>query len=516
VSILQESLLFKKKVMKMRFLLIVIFTGIASVFAQSYSWTSKMVRENDYPLDQYYTGFVSLPVSNNVDIQQTLKELSNSAKTRLVESVQSTIKSQTVLNTSETNNDVYQYFRKTSTSYSKADIAGLKVETYYNKKNKMCYAFAYVKKADAVAYYKNIIEKNIVVIEKNIEIAEQYATTNKQEAIKTYLKCLTLFVNIEEAQTLLYIMGVKESDVLQIDKVTELNIKVNKAIEEIKQNKELTLDDACIFIASGLKQQTKDLNHTITIKTFTYQETGMGSPFSKRILNILENKMSTQGFSLNNSSETEDFILTGTYWEENNRMKIIAVLRDNDGNIVASASSYVPMDWFISNNIAYKPGNFNQAYSAMKVFRSNELANSDLQVEIWTNKGYDDLLYTEGDILRLFVQANRECYIRLVYYMADGSKVLLLDNYYIGNDKVNQVFELPQKFECAAPFGIEFLQLNAQTKKFAPLSTTEQYGYTFINDNVNDIVQYTRGFKLVNDETLKCEKRLMFTTVAKQ
>jgi hypothetical protein len=100
--------------------------------------------------------------------------------------------------------------------------------------------------------------------------------------------------------------------------------------------------------------------------------------------------------------------------------------------------------------------------------------------------------------------------------LADGAKVLLLDNYYIGIDKVNKVYELPEEFVCAEPFGAELLLVNAQTEKFEPLNTRKQYGYEFILDNVPEILANTRGFKKVEKgELMRAENSIVITTMGK-
>ena len=137
-------------------------------------------------------------------------------------------------------------------------------------------------------------------------------------------------------------------------------------------------------------------------------------------------------------------------------------------------------------------------------------------MEIWTNKGDDNLLYTEGEKLKFYVRANKECYLRIVYHLADGQSVLMLDNYYIAENMTNKVVEIPFEFECAEPFGIETLQANAQTVEFQKLLTTRNDGYDFIDESLNDVLLNTRGFKkVVSKDVQKAEKRLIFTTMKK-
>ena len=180
------------------------------------------------------------------------------------------------------------------------------------------------------------------------------------------------------------------------------------------------------------------------------------------------------------------------------------------------ADTFLPIVSLESRGIAYTPENYKQALINMKEFAKDEVKGGNLNIDVYTNKGKENLIFTEGDVLKLFVRANRECYLRFVYHLADGSKVLLLDNYYINRDNVNQVYELPYEFECAEPFGIETLQLNAQGEPFEALNVRSEYGYDFILDDTQTIITKSRGFKKSKSETdIKAEKRLVFTTMNK-
>lgn len=106
----------------------------------------------------------------------------------------------------------------------------------------------------------------------------------------------------------------------------------------------------------------------------------------------------------------------------------------------------------------------------------------ELDVNLLTNKGTKDLEYTEGEMMRIRVKANKECYLQLIYYI-DGDKILLLENKKITKENVDKEYELPYNFRCAAPFGKGRLQLNANTKKFRKLQIEERGENKYILDN---------------------------------
>merc|ERR1711916_368372 len=189
---------------------------------------------------------------------------------------------------------------------------------------------------------------------------------------------------------------------------------------------------------------------------------------------------------INPFKETENtqkplYIITGTFWEEGDKLRIISILREIEtGKALASMEGAMSANLLAENNILIKPENFEEAYSELKVFTKDDVAGSQLIVDTWTNHGEENLIYTEGETMNVYVKVNKPCYIRFIYHTADGSKVLLLDNYYIDASNVNKVYQIPEEFECTAPFGVETLQVNAQSAKFTPLNVREEYGYAFI------------------------------------
>lgn len=344
--------------------------------------------------------------------------------------------------------------------------------------------------------------------------------------MKSFQECLPIFREIEEAQTIIIALGTKAlgTDYLQMDDILGYKQKVEKGISDMQSSPNLTLDEVCFFMANNLSEQTGIIDGTIRLANFTYQDTKMGSSFSRRFSNVFRQKLISLGkYSIFagtakpvniGTSNNGTKLITGTYWEEGDNLKIIAILREMEsGKALASVEGKLPKSWLNKNNITFEPENFKEAYSKMQAFTKEEFIGGGLLVDIWTNKGNENLIYTKGERLKLYVRANKECYLRFIYYLADGSIVLMLNNYYVDSDKINKVIELPYEFECDEPFGVETLQLNAQSKEFKPLNTKKQYGYEFIQDNLGVVLSNTRGFKLVNNETMKAEKRLMITTL---
>jgi hypothetical protein len=501
------------------------------IFSQSPDWIKYEKRVLKYPESIYLTGFSSETNYYGDDQNELIARCEENARKELTEAVKVSIKSITVSGINNVNTGINQetveYIKQSSVSFSNLDIAGLTTQHYYDKKKKIAYAFCYVKRADLIAHYKQKVNSGL----KDLELKKQFADDMlkadlQQKALQAYFECLPILRELEEAQAVLAAMGKRDEVSLKKEKTLQLKAEIDHGINQLNSIAKNSISDVAFFIAEGLNMQVKDLKGKVKLSSFTFEDTRMGSPLSKRLHKELEQKLVSETnleiHNLQYASQYKkqsllDYIITGTYWNDNEYLKIIVVLRDfKTGKAIASVETKLSKAFCEKNKLEYLPANFIEVNTKRKNFLENEVIGGDLSLEVWTNKGSDDLLFTEGDTLRLFLRVNKPAYIRFIYYLADGAKVLLLDNYYIGIDKVNKVYELPEKFVCAEPFGAEVLLVNAQTEKFEPLNTRKQYGYEFILDDIPEILANTRGFKKVeNGELMRAERSIVITTMGK-
>lgn len=490
--------------------------------AQTPEWADDAKRKFLYPEKEFLIGFSSEKNTNKEDSQNLLKRLEGYAKGQLIEYVRVTVQSETTQDVTEVNDNIQKTFKSMYSASSTLELTGLKVETSYDTKTKIGYAIAYARKSDLFSYYKGLVESGLTKAAQKLEEAKN-ALNGKdvQGSLKACLEAGNILPEVEQAQRV--ILAIKAANITDADIQNERTAKQRTSIEDLvrqaQRNSGNTVDEACFFIARGLKLQKSNLDKPLLLSNFTYQDTKMSSELSRRLSQSLASKLVGEaGYKVATESATgtPSYVLTGTFWKEESEVKLIGTLKDIDGKIIATAEAFVPLTWFQTSGIKFMPENFEEAYSKMRVFGRNEVVKGDLNVEVWTNKGDDNLLYIEGEKLKFFVRANKECYLRFIYHLADGQSVLLLDNYYIAENMVNKVVEIPFEFECSEPYGVETLQANAQTLEFPKLATTTTDGYEFINEDLKEVLLNTRGFKKTTPSVAqKAEKRLMFTTMKK-
>lgn len=504
--------------------LLVLFAGSAlTAMSQIPEWADESKRRFRYSENEYLVGFASEKNTNREEPQEVLNRLSSYAKGQLIEYVQVKVQSEAVQEVTENNENLQRKFKSMYSASSNMDLTGLKVETAYDQKGKTGYAIAYARKTELFTYYKGLIESGLTIATQKIEEAKAALNKNDiQHALKACLEASNALPGVEQAQKIL--LALRAGEVTEGDIQNERTAKISTSFEDIIRDAQRssgnTVDEASFFLARGLKLQTGAITTPVIISNFTYQDTKMASELSRRLSQALASKMVSEGgykVETESVTGTKGYILTGTFWKEANDVKLIGTLKDIGGKIIATAEAFIPLTWFESSGVKYLPENFEDAYSKMRVFGKNEMVKGDLNLEVFTNKGDENLLYTEGEKLKIYLRANKPCYVRLIYYIASGERVLLLDSYYIPENMVNKMVEVPYEFECAEPFGVETLQANAQTTEFEKLNTTNQDGYEFISNSLEDVLVKTRGFKkpASGTEFQKAEKRLIFTTMSR-
>jgi hypothetical protein len=489
-------------------LIIAILITISSleVFPQTPEWIDFNQRKTKFPDDQFLVGYYSAARIKGITEEAQLKTLLEYAKADIIENISVSIVSASQLITSETNKSLKENYSQQIYSDAKAEFSGLQTETWKDKKE--LFVLAYVNHSELIEYYRIKLSNLQSSIEKGIDDAVQFADKgNKDQALDLYYNCSKELIEAKQAASVLLGLQKKQFDV----RIPEFESKIRSGIESILNINSENPDEAALVISETLINQIKNFNLEIKIATPTYQDTRFASPFSAYFLKTLENKLSNRGLRIGTN---QSCILNGTYWKENEKIRFNFVLSEiKTGKVLATSEASIPISWFDINRVSYLPDNFEESYARLKAFSADEIINGGLHLELWTNKVDESPVFYENDTLKLYIRVNQECYLRFIYYMADNTKVLLMNDYYIGTNKVNKVVQIPESFICSEPFGNETLVLNAQTEPFLKISTHQENGYTIIDEKIDEIVTKSRGFKKADGQFLKAEKRLGVTTL---
>jgi len=470
---------------------IVVITCL-NLSAQPSSWINAGSRQIKYPSNIYYTGFSERKFENKEKPQEVIEKLKESAASSISSSILINIRSVTASKTEESNKVFNDHFRKTIISSSDVDLSGLQYLTHIDDKQCVVYVLGYVEKQQLRKYYSQKIRFKITELEVTINGAESFYSTKNVKLTKIeFSKALSMANDCISLQSAMSAINNSSEEDFQADTLNTLIKRLNTLLLKIESGKNRSMNDLASVIADDLSAALPTgANVKMTYPVFA--DTRFVSPFSKQFTTILRTELVSKKMIIVEKGNHSSLILNGSYWDEGEKIRLFITVFDNHSTTLAATQGFMEKRYLIDNNISYIAENFAEAYSRMQEFRKDEIIGGQIKAEIWTN--HENLLFQNGDTMKLSIRVNTPSYLRAIYYSADSSKILLLDNYYIDQSKVNKLVEIPNHFVCAKPFGFETLQLSAGTKMFPALIVENINGFKFIKENVNSIVRKTRSF----------------------
>ena len=526
---------------------LVLFT--TAVHAAKPGWVTNYGRSEKHPVELYLVGFGSA-WGHGAEPRQIAAD---DARADLSRNIVTKVKSVIRTSESEMKGTLSQEYSGVTQSETALQLLGLETEQYVDSgRNPTTYVFAYIRRAELKRIYTRQVSELREEIRRILADAEEATNASKIDiAVEKYLSTYPLYEALKEAEVILLVAkhyssssdvafseleGVRkklfrEPDIPPIPSHTEVINRVEQLVSESINS----VDGIARAVVFQLSKQVLQPEGKVLLAPFTYQDTRMSSRFSRQLLAALEVQLGQiakwktvdqtrrlhSSFHPRSVQHMRDFakdagatlLLSGTYWENGDQITLRATLRDVEtGEVKAGAVVAFDRDMKTLN---FKPQNYKQALIEQNAFAEDEFV-SGLQVEMWTNKGSEHLLYTEGETMKVFVRVNRAGHIRLLYILADGRRTLLYDNYYIDQSKVNQVVEIPEEFECAPPFGAEFLVVVARTEIFPPIQTYESDEYHFLS--AKDAGQAARDFRGMKKtqkqpDVQQSEAQLVLTTM---
>lgn len=286
-------------------------------------------------------------------------------------------------------------------------------------------------------------------------------------------------------------------------------------------------DDLAWVLAQQLARGAGELKPVVMVPAFTVRDSRLSSQFGRYAAQLLGNQLSKAGgWKVMRASAAgpardavaasgAEVVVLGATWDGPEGVRVVVAAHTlADGRMVAAAEATLPKAGIEATGLATAPQNAAAALADQQAFRTDEVIGGGMRLEVWTGKGDDAPVFTKGEQVQIFARVDRPAYLRIVYHMADGRRALLVDNLFIDEAKINQVYQLPDEFVVDAPYGAETLQANASTKPFPKLGTRMEDGYPILADDLGTALAKTRGLKKAEPgEARKAESRVVVTTV---
>jgi len=319
-------------------------------------WLDASYRDFQYPVNTFYSGFVSADATN-----ETLKNVENEAKRKLIESIRVNIKSELVSESVDkgTKESLREYNKESLQSSAEAEIAGITVESY--KSNNTVYAFAYVNKYELLGYYKSSLTVDLNKVETVIDESNQLVAAGKKMSAKR---------KIEEAKTIFE----------RIQFYRNLLVAVNPNANE---------NDLQTQRYNNLQRTVLQMSITLEQSTFVFLECSYELKNNKEdnaferdpgiFCDILAQALSENECSVTEKKEEADYILTIiTSTTKRHHEKYIMYYADVKGRLFNCMTQKKTVEFSILNEF-YDDGQTPER-AATKAFRNTDLRKKVLNM----------------------------------------------------------------------------------------------------------------------------------------
>jgi hypothetical protein len=212
-------------------------------------------------------------------------------------------------------------------------------------------------------------------------------------------------------------------------------------------------------------------------------------------------------------------VLRGTCFELDGAVKLNLRATSTTGEDLAAASLTFPSSLLQQAGLKLAPDNLQEARQALAIANAQVQASS-LKVKVALDRG-DGGIYRKGDKLYLFLKANLDCYVKVLYQQVDGSKLLIFPNKYHPDARIrkNQLYQIPpddNSFEWVvqAPFGAEMVKVMASTEPVeVPGSAPDANGLRQVTEALGDLLARTRGIGLRKADAQYAEDTAVVNTL---
>jgi hypothetical protein len=232
-------------------------------------------------------------------------------------------------------------------------------------------------------------------------------------------------------------------------------------------------------------------------------------------------KKKWQSISYSKNKEA-DLVFRGKIMESDNGMLLTLTMENSNKMVVKSNQLFVNKTTCV--NIGWdkiKPENLEQALQSKLALYNSIQTDNCLKVDIQTDKMSDGpVIYYYDEEPKILVRTNKSCFVRLMYIFADGTKILLVDNYPIATDQANQWIQIPFDGVICEPSGVEQLILQASTEKqpvvnYKRKNMGDGTYIDIIEVDISSQIALTRGIKIKNPKKEITEKVYQWTVFEK-
>lgn len=498
-------------------------------------WVGDAARATAYPETTWLVGWAEDEVKADADPAELAKALIESSRSELARSirvrVEAVAESRMVEITGASGARFDSSFADRSRTTTDLRLQGCLVRSWHDEEGHRMHAIAAMRRSDFANALRAAAGQGLDQLAASADEAQAVEDASRPaEAQAAWGRILTGLRPIGDDAGLARCTGPDPADAALAARLAALHGRAAAAVARLAGRPVATAEDLAFVLAAQLGRAAGDDKPLVLVPAFTVRDSRMSSPFGRYLAQELAAKLPTAaGWKVSKASAAgptrdaagaagAEAVVLGATWERPEGVRVVvAVHRLDQGVVLAAAEATLPATGLAATGLAATPQNAAQALADQQQFRTDEVVGGGLKLEVWTSKGDDAPVFLKGEKVAIFARVDRPAHLRLTYHLADGRRALLVDDLYIDEAKVNQVYQLPDEFAVDAPFGAEVLQANASTRPFPRLGVRDQDGYPIITEALPEALARTRGLKTAGPaaEAKQAEARVVVTTVEK-
>ena len=451
----------------------------------------------------FYSLLLVSPPSNATDYTaqaygNTPEQARHRALSALSENLQVAVKSHFyVVSTSKGENTATQ----TIDTHSELPLLGVKQTVI--EKNGEFYCLAYLNKKDALSLYSaELVQLHDRILQLNSQINQ---LSDGRQKYPLLLTLLTYINQYEKFHTVARLLG----------DATLSSVPVS---ETAVRSKIMAMENDAPSLDIAAQVLTRDLpEHQYYVLPPLPQGSQQATMLSRLLRDRIRSHIkSTEKFK-------QGYFLKGSYEIGADAITVSCRAVNSKGETLATRLVKLAPEAY--NKIDYKPKSINFS----QLLHNDYVIDSSFQAQLTTNAGSEDLLFTSGQNVELFVKLSHAGYFYIVSHnLVEGVSYLLeLDDVpgkraflrYVSADEANHWLSLSE-FEVSPPFGTENLQLIASNKDLINHLPAYTYNaetglYEIRAASRSEAVSTTRALKPSKKKTVKsAEATLTLTTMA--
>lgn len=500
-------------------------------------WVRSSGSSARFQASEFLTGFGMSAAGNAMSAPDKLESARNMAMARLTAGLQVHIQTETLVNQFSSmvgrKEELVDEFKSKVSARSDLRLDGVRFEEYVGGRGEPSYALAYLEKEPARVHYRELFRGGMQrLIALQDQGNRQLAGRDTAAARATFGECEKVIGEIEQ---IVMVLGLLDVSKAMTDDDLRAVLEVKSKSRELWSSDARSMEEAAELLALKLAAQ-KPPRGKVQVNALMLEDWFQYSQFSAQFRTALESavasKTGMQPMNLAGAVYTPDsagkqrlglaegaeLLLTGNYFLKPDAKKPEALhcfVRVSDAKTGATvAAAEVRLASAAVGSLEVKPRNWKEMLEDQRLFQKDEFVGGGLNLEVWTSHGAENLLLEDGDELKICLRANKPCFVRFLYHLNNGARIVpdpKFINFPIRAEQVNKVVELPETFEMCAPFGAEIMQFFAYTEEQPGLATVREV----IDGQPYDVVTNGRGIRKKIEAPEKTEVRINVTTVAK-